>query len=91
VEFRAATTWWTEIVAFDNVRITSGAVAEVMSLNKPTQSGSNLVLTWTGGTAPFKIEKASSVLGPWGEVTTVNERTATLPMTGEIGFFRVKN
>ncbi|HUS36492.1 MAG TPA: PA14 domain-containing protein, partial [Verrucomicrobiae bacterium] len=24
VEFRAATTWWTEIVAFDNVRITSG-------------------------------------------------------------------
>lgn len=91
VEFRAATTWWTEIVAFDNVRITSGAVAEVMSLNQPTRNGNNLVLTWTGGVPPFKVETATSVLGQWSEVTTVNERTATVPMNGTVGFFRIRN
>jgi hypothetical protein len=91
VEFRAATTWWTEIVAFDNVRITSGAIAEVMSLNLPTRNGNNLVLTWTGGLPPFKVEAAAAVTGPWAEVMTVNERTATVAATGTMGFFRIRN
>ena len=36
VEFRAATTWWTEIVAIDNVRITQAGAALALSLQSAT-------------------------------------------------------
>jgi hypothetical protein len=57
VEIRAATTWWTEIAAVDNIRITAGAVvATPPTLGKPTLSGSDINLTWTGGQAPFLVQ-----------------------------------
>ncbi|MCI0538550.1 MAG: PA14 domain-containing protein [Verrucomicrobiales bacterium] len=48
VEIRAATSWWSEIVAFDNIRITQGALAapQITSISK---SASNVTITWING------------------------------------------
>jgi hypothetical protein len=63
IEFRAATTWWNEIVGFDNVRITAGAASSGAPTLTLGQSGSNLQLTFTG-----TLESASSITGPWSPV-----------------------
>ena len=50
----------------------------------------NLVLTWTGGQGPFKVQRRDDIgSGTWADVSTVNERTASVPATGIAGFFRI--
>lgn len=49
-------------------------------------------LTWTGGTAPFTVEKTTEI-GPnaqWTAATTTSERTVVVPATGKTGFFRIR-
>lgn len=63
VEVRVATTWWTETIGVDNIRITAGASGS----NAPTlgiaRNGPDLQLTFTG-----TLQSATSVNGPWTAV-----------------------
>ena len=62
VRAEALTTWWNEIVAFDNIRVTSGAAVT------PTASirlvGKNISIEFTG-----VLQSAATVTGPWNDVT----------------------
>ena len=56
------------------------------------RSGQSIALTWTGGSAPYSIERATSLPAvSWTPVITTNSMSATLPMTGPSGFFRVRS
>jgi hypothetical protein len=49
-----------------------------------------MFLAWTGGAAPYRVERADSVLGAWTAVTPAsNETQATAPLGGEFGYYRV--
>lgn len=89
LEFRVATTWWTEIAAFDNVRITAGAASTPLGMVSAAASGTGLVLNWTGGTGPFLVQGKLALGDPWIDLKTTSDRTATIPMAGLAGFFRV--
>lgn len=53
-------------------------------------SGSDVILTWTGGTAPFTVQKKSALSdATWQDVGTTSERTYTVPASGTTGYFRV--
>jgi hypothetical protein len=65
VEFRVATTWWTEIAAIDNVRITEGAIASQPVFSPPTLTGGNLRISWTGG---GRLQESIN-LSSWSVVT----------------------
>lgn len=90
VEIRAATSWWTETMALDNIRITAGAAATGPSLAAPTISGGNVNLSWTGGQAPYVVQQAASLpTTTWVNVLTNTATTATVPVSGNAAFFRV--
>jgi len=56
-----------------------------------TLAGTNANLNWTGGTAPFVVQKASALPGgSWSDLMTTNKQNASAPMTGAAAFFRVK-
>ena len=49
-----------------------------------------LTLNWTGGTAPFTLQKKISLSdAAWADVLTTNNPPATVPTTGPSGFFRI--
>lgn len=59
-------------------------------LAQPTVSGNNLVLTWTGGTGPFTVQRKTTLNDPtWQTVTTTSNRQATVAISGASGFFRI--
>jgi hypothetical protein len=61
VEIRVATTWWTEIAAFDNIRITEGAALPAPHFTSITKSGNNVTVQWEhGGT----LEWTAALTGP---------------------------
>ncbi len=63
---------------------------EPLTLGKPSAMGGNVVLTWTGGKPPFRIQSRPSLTtGNWTDGITTAERTATVPGTANDGFFRV--
>jgi hypothetical protein len=54
-------------------------------------TGTNVNLSWTGGSAPFVVQKASALpAGTWNSVVTTNAQNVSLPLTGAAGFFRVQ-
>jgi hypothetical protein len=66
------------------------AVTLPIVLNSPTIQGENLVLTWTGGNPPFAVESRATLSESPTVVTTSNERTASVPLTGNAGFLQVR-
>jgi hypothetical protein len=55
------------------------------------RSGTNVGLNWTGGMAPFVIERTSSLDPPdWQPCLTNSLSNATLPATNASGFLRVR-
>jgi hypothetical protein len=55
------------------------------------RAGTNVNLSWTGGTAPFVVESAGALpAGPWSGVVTTSLQSASVPMTNGTVFFRVK-
>lgn len=55
-----------------------------------TGAGNSAVVTWTGGTAPFKVQSRTAVdTGAWADVATTSERTATVTVSGSTVFLRV--
>src|SRR5690606_11872489 len=54
------------------------------------RNGNGLRLSWTGGNAPFTVQKKTALTdADWNTVTTTNERTADVTIEGAHGFFRV--
>ncbi|HUS37709.1 MAG TPA: DNRLRE domain-containing protein [Verrucomicrobiae bacterium] len=49
-----------------------------------------MFLAWTGGAAPYRVERAENILGPWTGVTAASAETqATAPAASVIAFYRV--
>lgn len=89
IQIRAETTWWNEIVAFDNIRLSSGlpqppAVPEFTRLT--TGDNQALTLEWTGGGT---LQRAGAVTGPWGDVAGATSPHTT-QSSGAAGFFRLR-
>jgi hypothetical protein len=56
-----------------------------------SRNGSDVLLNWSGGSAPFVMERATA-LGPlaWQPLLTNSLSSATLPPSDPTGFFRVR-
>jgi len=55
-------------------------------------TGTNVNLSWTGGTAPFVLQETSALpAGTWSDVLTTNAQSVSLPLAGVGGFFRVES
>jgi len=62
-----------------------------VSVTSLTPSGSDIIISWSGGTGPFVVERKSALTdGTWTEVTTTPNRTVTVPRSGLSGFIRVR-
>lgn len=49
-----------------------------------------MLISWTGGKAPYRIESAENILGPWTAVTAASSETqATAPAGPTVAFYRV--
>ena len=73
--------------AYDAVVVT---VANAISVSI-ARAGTNVNFTWTGGTAPFVLERTDALPASfWSGVVTTSLQTASLPMTNVKSFFRVK-
>lgn len=74
-------------VAYDAVvlNVTSGILLNA------TPSGTNLNLSWSGGAAPFVVERTLT-LSPaaWSAFATTSVQNASVPITAGNGFFRVR-
>jgi hypothetical protein len=55
------------------------------------RAGTNLNLTWIGGAPPFVVERADILpANSWSGVATTSLQTASVPLMGTNGFFRVR-
>jgi len=88
LEFRAATTWWNEIVAFDNVRLSEGALAPP-SLTVDHTAGGDLVLTFQG-----TLQTATALDASWDTVAGNPQGTYTVPKASQTEpqrYYRARN
>jgi hypothetical protein len=89
VEIRAATSWWTEIAAFDDIRITAGSTGggggdPTISIAK---NGANAVVTFANGTLQRSATLGSTA--QWTDVTATGTHTVPPAEQGAAAFFRV--
>lgn len=56
-----------------------------------TRSGNDISLTWSGGTPPYQVQTSLSLSpGSWTNIgPPTNGNSATVPMSGSSGFFRI--
>lgn len=74
-------------VAYDAVVITVSP-AITMTL---TKSGATLILNWSGGTAPFIVERATNFPPTsWSGILTTSVRNVSVPILPGNAFFRVR-
>jgi len=74
-------------VAYDAVLVTVTPAITVMI----ARAGTNLNLTWTGGTPPFVVERTDFLsAGSWSGAVTTSSQTASMLLTRTNGFFRVR-
>ena len=74
-------------MAYDAVVIT---VFQTIALTF-TRAGTNLNLTWTGGTPPFVVERTGSLpANSWSGVVTTGIQSASVLINSSSGFFRVR-
>ena len=90
VEIRAATSWWTEIAAFDDIRITAGA--DTAGGPDPTLSiaknGVNVVVTFANGT--LERSAALGTAAQWTTVTATGTHTIVPAQQTGREYFRVR-
>jgi CHRD domain len=92
IEVRSFTSWWNEIVGFDNIRITAGLVAAPLALVNSSLSGGNFNLTWTGGQAPFVVQWSPTITpASWIDLYTTTANSAAIPVVGSRSFVRVQS
>ena len=69
---------------------TPSAVASTPITVGSVKSAGGITVSWTGGNAPFKVQKRSALgTGTWSDVSTTSNRSVELPVDGEAGFYRV--
>lgn len=59
------------------------------SVTSVTRNGGNTTIAWTGGTANFRVLKATSITGPWTTAAVATSNSVTFPDSGERAFYRV--
>src|SRR5439155_24892640 len=78
IEFQVATTFWNEIVAFDNVRVTEG-IAVQPTLSASAAAGNSVAIAWPASAAGFVLQ-SSPTLGSTANWTVVTG--SPNPITG---------
>jgi hypothetical protein len=53
------------------------------------RNGSDVQLSWSGGTAPFLVVTATDITGPWTTLTTAPNQFLLTPFNGPRRFYRV--
>jgi hypothetical protein len=91
VEIQVSTTWWTEIAAIDNIRITSGPLALDRPAISVSRSGTDIVLTLDAGASLQRTTNLGATPIQWQDVVTTGG-TYTVPsgQQGGYAFFRAK-
>jgi len=87
IEVRSLSTWWNEIFAFDNIRVTAGSTGGATPTISVAKDGADVVITFTGS-----LEQTTSLPSTtWTPVTTTGNtyRIAQSALTGK-RFFRSK-
>jgi hypothetical protein len=75
-------------VAYDVVTITVSNTINVFI----SGGGTNVNLSWTGGSAPWVLEKTGELFpASWSGVITTSSQNASVPITNTNAFFRVRN
>ena len=79
-----------------NGRVHTSNFSDPVILQQPikitsvTRNGSNVTITWTGGTAPFSLQKRSTIKGTWGNVQTgIATSSTTYSDSGDQAFYQV--
>ena len=76
-------------IARQAVLVTVSAVPIVVSV---TWSGTNVLISWTGGSAPFVLERRTNLSQTnWTSIVTNNAPPVTIPLTGASSFFRIRS
>lgn len=85
IEIRATTSWWNEIVGFDNIRVTAGTEAPTLAVSR---DASDVVVTFTG-----TLQSADAVNGPWSDVSGNPTSPLRIPRAGQAAqqFYRARN
>jgi hypothetical protein len=86
IEVRGLTTWWNEIVGFDNLRLTQATGGPVTPTIAISKSGGTASITFTGTLQ--KANKLPAATTDWTDVQ--GSSPYTVPTTGTAGFFRAK-
>jgi hypothetical protein len=56
-----------------------------------TRTGTNVTVSWVGGAAPYIVQQAGSLTGgAWSNLLATGSKSATLPMTNAVRFYRVQ-
>jgi hypothetical protein len=90
IKIDALTSWWTEILAIDNIRITAGSGGT--STNTPTvaisRNGGNLEIAFTG-----TLESTTNLPGGWSAVPGATTNLLVLPPASQTNrvFYRARN
>ena len=68
----------------------SGPPAEQIRITGLSVSNQTATLTWTGGVAPYLIQRKTSLSDSnWVNILTTSNHTATVPLSGPVGFYRI--
>ncbi len=94
--FSAPGVYTLELSAADSVHAVAYDAA-VYTVNERHQrvhrllAGTNVNLSWTGGTSPFVVQETATLpTGVWNNVVTTSVQNVSLPLTGAAEFFRVQ-
>lgn len=88
IQIRGIDTFWNEIFAFDNIRVTAGSSSSGTPTISIARNGTDIVITFSGGTLQRSATMSAT---DWQDVTTTGT-TFTVPAAQQTGhaFFRVK-
>jgi hypothetical protein len=94
VSFSAPGVYTLEISAADGIHAVAYDAA-VFTVNGGfsllgVANGSDVNLIWTGGAAPFIVQRADSLpASSWSDILTTSVQNASFPLTNKTGFFRI--
>lgn len=86
----ATTTSWAPGYGGNTTFIDSLTVVSSPSRADLAAQGGVVILNWSGGMAPFEVQRATDLnLGDWTAILTNAIPPQRLPVEGQTGFFRV--
>ncbi len=69
---------------------TTGGASPALQISSVSRNGSQLTLQWSGGTAPYTVQRKTTLDGAWTEFATgLTGTSTTINLEGGTGFFRV--